>query len=141
MSIVRNNHRSPGLISAIVATALFALLFLDVPQSMAGKGCEWKAHSGLVCKSGWAGLATGCIGLRNVSGYKVKFHAANSYRIIKKNKTQQADFKNRLSISVCSRWISGEWKPTPCYDVFDRKKNENSGGGCGCKNFKCLPSP
>lgn len=136
----RNNHRSPVLSATIGITALIVFLFLGIPQSIAGKGCEWEG-SNLACRSGWAGLATGCIGLKNVSGYKVKFGANSTYRIMENGKTKQADFKGKLHIQNCRKKVSGKWEFIRCYSAFDRKKNTNSGGGCGCEDFKCLPKP
>jgi len=55
-----------------------------------------------------------------------------------KGKYESADFKGSMTIHTCRIKINGHWEKVRCYDVFDRKRNNKSGGGCGCKYFNCL---
>ena len=108
----------------------------------AGKACEWESGNWILrCKPNW--FSTGCIGLQNVAGTKVKFKVngdgdSNKVRYLGKGRRRNADFDGRMDIHTCQVKENGKWTEIKCYDAFDRKRNNKSGGGCGCAFFKCL---
>ena len=120
---------------------LLALAVFSVP-CQAGKACEWVSGNWMLkCEPNL--FSTGCIGLKNVAGTKVKFsvnggRSANEKRYLEKDQLRNADFSGRMDIHTCMVKKDGKWTQIKCYDAFDRKTNNKSGGGCGCAFFKCL---
>ncbi len=127
----------------------FMLFFIFAPPCQARKACEWKSGDWyLECDANW--LSTGCIGLKNVTERKygnnktVRFRVDggddhNMKRKLGPGKYESADFNGFMNVKSCQVKINGKWKDIKCWDAFDRKRNNKSGGGCGCKYFKCLP--
>ncbi len=114
------------------------------PDAQARQACHWKDAGWLMsCRSDWQAIATGCVGLKNKSGQviRVKVTGNDKFNVKKKftiGKHQKADFK-QMSVHACEKKVDGKWKKVRCENVFDRTKNQGSGGGCGCNTFECLP--
>ena len=133
--------------SFCLTMAFVLACFIFVAPAQAGKACEWKDNGWhLSCKASL--FCTGCIGLKNVSGKDIRFLVSypgnvNVHHLLKKGREVKADFGGRVGIAIhtCKKQNSkGKWKQIHCYDAFDRTKNTKSGGGCGCRNLKCLQS-
>lgn len=126
----------------VLAVVLAAGLLAASP-ARAGEGCKWN-YDALRCDPGIIG--NGCIGIRNKTGQDVKFgvftrNHGHGYRKLSKGKSEKADFDEPMDITGCYvRDDAGDWVKIHCnYDAFEVIKNEKSGGGCGCKFFRCLP--
>ncbi len=115
--------------------AFSACFFLLTAQCNAGRGCEWKDNGWfLECKSSWGGMSTGCIGLKNLKNHKIRVlvnsnDGTNVRKYFSSKRQKKADYKPRLTIHKCEEKQGNKWKHVKCYDMFDRTKDENSGGG------------
>jgi len=135
--------------NAMFIALILVFLVVAVGVRPADSKCTWNGKD-LKCDAYWFfGMATSCIGLKNVSGYDVQFCVRTSgepcqLRTLKKGATRSADYTKDFKIVGCSKKVSSNELPLRmerigCYDAFDRKKNKDTGGGCGCKYFSCLP--
>jgi hypothetical protein len=119
----------------------FALMMSwAVSPGFADNACYWNAN--LYCEASW--FSTGCVGLRNASDQVVFFEVnynLQEKRQVKLNpsQSQNADFKEHMFVMDCFlKDDNGKEVSVRCSDYFRVGKNNDSGGGCGCKNFECL---
>lgn len=137
-----NRNWAPFCLWVFVSVLLLGIVLQ--PDAKAGQACHWKdAGWFMTCRSDWAKIATGCVGLKNKSGQviRVLIDGNDKHNVKKKftkGKHKKADFKS-MNVKSCEKKVDGKWEKVKCEKVFKRTKNQGSGGGCGCRAFECLP--
>lgn len=140
-------RRSVWAASAVLAACLAAGL-VSPGRCLADSGCHWEDTGWFIScssKNYVVTRGTGCLGLHNNSGQTVRVlvnsgDGTNVHKRFSSGKHQKADFKGDMALHTCkTKNDKGEWEKVRCNSVFSVTENRNGGGGCGCKNYGCLP--
>ena len=119
---------------AVIVVCVFILLSAAGTAVSAEKACRWDGGEGkdseLKCSA--TIFATGCVGLKNVSGRDVQFFV-HGYREgwygLKKGRAEKADFTGSIKINSCYDFHTKEH--LSCHKTFNLTANRRKGGGCG----------